>query len=109
MSSFPRGPPLGREVVKMRSLEGDRDRSEGTLTGSVQATLSTLLHAGSKTAEIKGFAISTAFPLFKYKQPQPHPAEATTAVESITSYRPWLAELLYGEKRLSCNEQNLKV
>lgn len=61
MSSFLRGPPLGRELVKMRSLEGDRDRSEGKLTGSVQATPSALLHAGSKTAEIKGFAVSTAF------------------------------------------------
>ena len=52
MSSFLRGPSLGRELVKMRSLEGDGDRSEGTLTGSGQATLSALLHAGSETAEI---------------------------------------------------------
>lgn len=98
MSSFLRGPSLGRELVKMRSLEGDGDRSEGTLTGSGQATLSALLHAGSETAEIKGFAVSTAFPLSKYKQPQPHPAEAITAVESITSCRPWLAEFLWGRK-----------
>lgn len=98
MSSFLRGPSLGRELVKMRSLEGDGDRSEGTLTGSGQATLSALLHAGSKTAEIKGFAVSTAFPLSKYKQPQPHPAEAITAVESITSCSPWLAEFLWGRK-----------
>lgn len=79
---------------KMRSLEGDGDRSEGTLTGSTQATLSALLRAGSETAEIKGFAVTTALPLSKYKQPQPHLAEAITAVESITSCRPWLAELL---------------
>ena len=88
------GPFFGKRDGENDKSGRRRDRSEGTLTGSTQATLSALLHAGSETAEIKGFAVTTALPLSKCKQPQPHPAEAITAGESITSCRPWLAELL---------------
>lgn len=35
-----------------------------------QIALCALLHAGSEAAQMKGFAVSTAFPLSKYKQPQ---------------------------------------
>lgn len=80
----------------MRSLK-ETGIAQRKLTGSVQATPSALLHA-EQTAEIKGFAVSTAFPLFKYKQPQPHPAEAITAVESITSYSPGWLSFFRGKK-----------
>lgn len=55
-----RGPFFGKRVEVMKSLEGDREQRARS-SRSMQVTLSSLLHAGSKTAGITGFAVSTAF------------------------------------------------